>query len=128
MADGPCGEEFKAAFSCFVYSKEDPKGMDCVDKFQYVAWPEAGKDHERPLTSPRHMQDCFRKYPEIYGSELDDDESAEGAPAAEGDEALVKKEDAPRTVGAAATPAEIAQEKIPKKATDATEANKGKAQ
>ena len=34
MAHGPCGEEFKAAFSCFVYSKEEPKGMDCIDKFQ----------------------------------------------------------------------------------------------
>jgi intermembrane space import and assembly protein 40 len=36
MAHGPCGDEFKAAFSCFVYSKEEPKGMDCIDKFQYV--------------------------------------------------------------------------------------------
>lgn len=36
MADGPCGEEFKAAFSCFVYSNEEPKGMECIDKFQYV--------------------------------------------------------------------------------------------
>ncbi len=36
MADGPCGEEFKAAFSCFVYSKEEPKGMDCIENFQYV--------------------------------------------------------------------------------------------
>lgn len=34
MAHGPCGEQFKAAFSCFVYSKEEPKGMDCIDKFQ----------------------------------------------------------------------------------------------
>jgi intermembrane space import and assembly protein 40 len=34
MAHGPCGEEFKAAFSCFVYSKEEPKGMDCIDKFK----------------------------------------------------------------------------------------------
>ena len=34
MANGPCGEEFKAAFSCFVHSKEEPKGMDCIDKFQ----------------------------------------------------------------------------------------------
>ncbi len=39
MAHGPCGEEFKAAFSCFVYSKEEPKGMDCIDKFQYVMIP-----------------------------------------------------------------------------------------
>lgn len=36
MAHGPCGENFKAAFSCFVYSTEEPKGMDCIEKFQYV--------------------------------------------------------------------------------------------
>jgi intermembrane space import and assembly protein 40 len=69
MADGPCGEEFKAAFSCFVYSKEEPKGMDCIDKFQ-------------------HMQDCFRLHPEVYGEELaEDDEAADSAdetPAPEG--------------------------------------------
>lgn len=35
MAHGPCGEEFKTAFSCFVYSTEEPKGMDCIEKFQY---------------------------------------------------------------------------------------------
>ena len=35
MATGPCGEQFKAAFSCFVYSEEEPKGMDCIDKFKY---------------------------------------------------------------------------------------------
>ncbi|KAK4700864.1 hypothetical protein P7C70_g5379, partial [Phenoliferia sp. Uapishka_3] len=53
MADGPCGEEFKAAFSCFVYSEDEPKGVDCVEKF-------------------RGMQECFRKYPEIYGDESED--------------------------------------------------------
>lgn len=63
MAHGPCGEEFKAAFSCFVYSTEEPKGMDCIEKFQ-------------------HMQDCFRKYPEIYAPELADDEEAEAEAAA----------------------------------------------
>ena len=34
MAHGPCGEEFKAAFSCFVYSEQEPKGMDCIDRFK----------------------------------------------------------------------------------------------
>ena len=34
MANGPFGEEFKTAFSCFVFSKEEPKGMDCIEKFQ----------------------------------------------------------------------------------------------
>ncbi|KUI54958.1 Mitochondrial intermembrane space import and assembly protein 40 [Cytospora mali] len=58
MAHGPCGEEFKAAFSCFVYSNEEPKGMDCIDKFQ-------------------HMQDCFRKYPDVYGAEIADEEASE---------------------------------------------------
>lgn len=36
MAHGPCGEEFREAFSCFVYSKEEPKGMECIDKFKCV--------------------------------------------------------------------------------------------
>lgn len=49
MADGPCGEDFKAAFSCFVYSEAEPKGVDCVEKF-------------------RKMQECFRKHPDIYGN------------------------------------------------------------
>ncbi|KAH8593442.1 hypothetical protein B0O99DRAFT_742797 [Bisporella sp. PMI_857] len=55
MAHGPCGEEFKAAFSCFVYSNEEPKGVECIDKF-------------------KGMQDCFRQHPEMYASELDEDE------------------------------------------------------
>ncbi|KAL8382040.1 hypothetical protein RB595_006020 [Gaeumannomyces hyphopodioides] len=71
MADGPCGEQFKAAFSCFVYSTEEPKGMDCIDKFQ-------------------RMQDCFKKYPEIYGSELADEDGEE-----EPTDAPASSEDAP---------------------------------
>lgn len=55
MAHGPCGEQFREAFSCFVFSKDEPKGIDCIDKF-------------------KGMQDCFREHPEIYGSELEDDE------------------------------------------------------
>ena len=58
MAHGPCGEQFRAAFSCFVYSKEEPKGVECIDHF-------------------KTMQNCFREHPEIYGAELDDDEVAE---------------------------------------------------
>ena len=34
MAHGPCGPEFREAFSCFVYSKEEPKGVDCIEKFK----------------------------------------------------------------------------------------------
>lgn len=34
MAHGPCGPEFKEAFSCFIYSQAEPKGVDCIDKFK----------------------------------------------------------------------------------------------
>lgn len=60
MAHGPCGPEFREAFSCFVFSKEEPKGMDCIDKFQT-------------------MQNCFRQYPDVYKGELEDDEELDEA-------------------------------------------------
>ncbi|KAJ1868270.1 Oxidoreductase [Coemansia sp. RSA 1722] len=58
MAQGTCGEQFKTAFSCFVYSEEEPKGMDCIDAF-------------------KAMQECFRDHPEEYAAELADDEDDE---------------------------------------------------
>ena len=48
MAHGPCGLQFREAFSCFVFSEAEPKGIDCVEKF-------------------KAMQDCFREHPEVYG-------------------------------------------------------------
>jgi len=58
MAYGPCGMQFREAFSCFVFSEEDPKGIDCVEKF-------------------KAMQDCFRENPDIYGEEIMNDEDEE---------------------------------------------------
>jgi len=59
MAHGPCGMEFREAFSCFVYSEDEPKGINCVEKF-------------------KGMQDCFRRHPEEYAEEIaDDDEPVE---------------------------------------------------
>jgi intermembrane space import and assembly protein 40 len=79
MAHGPCGEQFREAFSCFVFSKDEPKGIDCIDKF-------------------KGMQDCFREHPDIYGAELEDDEEApsEGleAPAAAEGQAISSPEHA----------------------------------
>ena len=48
MAHGPCGLQFREAFSCFVYSEQEPKGIDCVEKF-------------------KAMQQCFREHPDVYG-------------------------------------------------------------
>ncbi|KAJ2443670.1 Oxidoreductase [Coemansia sp. RSA 2424] len=67
MAQGTCGEQFKTAFSCFIYSEAEPKGMDCVDAF-------------------KAMQDCFRAHPEEYANEIgDDDEEEEKEEADEND-------------------------------------------
>ncbi|CUA66599.1 Mitochondrial intermembrane space import and assembly protein 40 [Rhizoctonia solani] len=60
MAHGPCGPQFREAFSCFVHSNEEPKGIDCVEKF-------------------KAMQDCFREHPDVYGEELEDDDEASDA-------------------------------------------------
>merc|ERR1711974_436731 len=47
MAIGPCGIEFREAFSCFHYSEAEPKGSDCLEQF-------AG------------MQRCMQNYPELF--------------------------------------------------------------
>ncbi|KAI5966477.1 MIA40 [Candida pseudojiufengensis] len=58
MAHGPCGEEFKDAFSCFVFSETEPKGIDCIKKFE-------------------NMRSCFKQNPDHYKEELYDDDDKE---------------------------------------------------
>lgn len=53
MATGPCGIEFREAFSCFHYSAADPKGSDCYGAF-------------------KTMQTCMTQYPELYGNKDSD--------------------------------------------------------
>lgn len=55
MATGPCGVEFREAFSCFHYSEAEPKGSDCYDAF-------------------KTMQDCMSQYPTVYNQNAGDDE------------------------------------------------------
>ena len=63
MATGPCGVEFREAFSCFHYSEAEPKGSDCVELF-------------------KEMQSCMTHYPALYdnrdGKGDDDDEDSLG--------------------------------------------------
>ncbi|XP_011874732.1 PREDICTED: mitochondrial intermembrane space import and assembly protein 40-B [Vollenhovia emeryi] len=64
MATGPCGVEFREAFSCFHYSTADPKGSDCRTAFET-------------------MQSCMSQYPALYenkgisADDLEDDEIGE---------------------------------------------------
>jgi len=55
----PCGGFFKEAFSCFVASKAEPKGSDCLKAFSA-------------------MQECFRAHPDVY-MKPDDEDEPEGA-------------------------------------------------
>ncbi|KYN27212.1 PREDICTED: mitochondrial intermembrane space import and assembly protein 40-like isoform X6 [Trachymyrmex cornetzi] len=61
MATGPCGLEFREAFTCFHYSTVDPKGSDCRTAFET-------------------MQSCMSQYPALYENkgrltnDLEDDE------------------------------------------------------
>ena len=57
MASGPCGSQFKEAFSCFHYSTEEVKGSECIDNF-------------------RNMQECMQRYPELYPQEEDKESSS----------------------------------------------------
>lgn len=50
MATGPCGVEFREAFTCFHYSTTEPKGSECFDAF-------------------KTMQECMAQYPAIYGKD-----------------------------------------------------------
>lgn len=54
MATGPCGLEFREAFSCFHNSTTEPKGSECYDAF-------------------REMHLCMAEYPELYNKDDDDD-------------------------------------------------------
>ncbi|XP_063991592.1 mitochondrial intermembrane space import and assembly protein 40-B [Diachasmimorpha longicaudata] len=58
MATGPCGVEFRDAFSCFHYSTAEPKGSDCYDAF-------------------KTMQTCMSEYPALYGNKEADLEDLE---------------------------------------------------
>lgn len=77
MATGPCGVEFREAFSCFHYSEADPKGSDCYDAFST-------------------MQTCFSKFPEVYNKSStgdDDDEDEDGFDRAEIDREALERLD-----------------------------------
>ncbi|RMB98899.1 hypothetical protein DUI87_24443 [Hirundo rustica rustica] len=74
MASGPCGEQFKSAFSCFHYSTEEIKGSDCVDQF-------------------RAMQECMQKYPDLYPQEDENDEKSNKDLEAASMEASADKEE-----------------------------------
>merc|ERR1719427_2335656 len=55
MPVGPCGVEFREAFSCFQLSDTEPKGLDCIDMF-------------------KTMSACMNQFPGVYNNEDDQKE------------------------------------------------------
>uniref|UniRef100_A0A2M4C295 Putative mitochondrial intermembrane space import and assembly protein 40 n=1 Tax=Anopheles marajoara TaxID=58244 RepID=A0A2M4C295_9DIPT len=60
MAIGPCGVEFREAFSCFHYSQAQPKGSDCYEAFST-------------------MNECMRNYPGVYKQNLNEEEDEDAS-------------------------------------------------
>lgn len=61
MPHGPCGEQFKDAFSCFYHSSdenEEERGVECIPQF-------------------KTMLECFKQHPDLY-SQYAEDEDGEG--------------------------------------------------
>ncbi|KAG5888326.1 hypothetical protein JTB14_014559 [Gonioctena quinquepunctata] len=78
MATGPCGVEFRNAFSCFHYSEGEPKGSDCYDLF-------------------KSMQNCMQRYPTLYNKDLADDDDLNGMGQVEATKKDDKSEPEPAT-------------------------------
>ncbi len=74
---GPCGPQFIDAFRCFLDSKEEEKGSNCIESFQT-------------------MQLCFHEHPEHYkdflsdGEKETDEESAKSAAEQEAESKAAK--------------------------------------
>lgn len=84
MATGPCGVEFREAFSCFHYSEAQPKGSDCYDAF-------------------KTMQDCMSNYPGVYKQNQRDDDDDDGMDLGAlggGDEATADPGEKPNQISA----------------------------
>lgn len=55
MASGPCGYQFREAFSCFHYSQSETKGSECIEKFS-------------------QMQECMSQFPNLYPTHDEDED------------------------------------------------------
>ncbi|KAI6661067.1 hypothetical protein LOD99_13789 [Oopsacas minuta] len=59
IADSPCGEEFKDAFTCFHYSEGEIKGAECIESF-------------------KKFQTCVEAHPGVYGDMGSDEDEEKG--------------------------------------------------
>jgi intermembrane space import and assembly protein 40 len=76
MTSGPCGYEFREAFSCFHYSKSEPKGSDCESEF--TKWQECMVEH-MDYYGPASRGDDDEELDNVDIASFDDSNSAAAA-------------------------------------------------
>jgi len=91
MAIGPCGVEFRDAFSCFHYSEAEVKGSDCLEQFA-------------------EMQKCMQSKPELFEDKREAKEPEPPAEEAKAEEPVAKESETdkkePETEVAKAAPSD----------------------
>merc|ERR1719189_958001 len=78
MAVGPCGLEFREAFSCFHYSKSEVKGSECLEQFA-------------------KLQMCMKDFPELYEEKNKDGGETESGDVSKKEEEESTKDPPPCT-------------------------------
>ena len=90
MAVGPCGLEFREAFSCFHYSKSEVKGSECLEQFA-------------------KLQMCMKDFPELY-----EEKNKDGGETESGDDSKKEEEestkDSPSSADSQAAKEEVEEE------------------
>ena len=63
MKEGPCGDVFVAAYRCFLESKAEERGSDCLDQFQamqacFVENADCAPPRPGSLATTNHTPSC----------------------------------------------------------------------
>ena len=91
MAVGPCGLEFREAFSCFHYSKSEVKGSECLEQFA-------------------KLQICMKDFPELYEEKKKDGGEEPEAEADSKKEEEESTKDSPSSTDSPAAKEEVEEE------------------
>ena len=91
MAVGPCGLEFREAFSCFHYSTSEVKGSECLEQFA-------------------KLQMCMKDFPELYEEKKQD--TAEEQVGEESKKEEESTKDSPTSTDTQAAKEEVVEKEV----------------
>lgn len=75
MATGPCGVEFRDAFTCFHYRYVFTLWVSSQNNFLFFFFSEESPKGQECFEAFKTMQDCFAKYPAVYNKSGGDDDA-----------------------------------------------------